>query len=349
MNSRMVVEKTLNFDSPSRIPRHIWLLPWAEENHPDIVKKIALQFPDDVVHAPVIFRKSLNTKGGKYTLGEYIDEWGCKFINNQSGVIGIVEEALVASWEDVANLTTPEAALSVDREAVNSFCSSTEKFVLAGMWQRPFERFQFLRTTEQALMDFAFQPPELFDLLDKIHQHYCKEIEVWARTDVDAITLMDDWGMQQGLLMSPAIFREIFKPMYQEYVSIAKSYNKYVFMHSDGNIFEIIEDLIDVGIDALNSQVFCMDMNALRDRYRGRITFWGEIDRQNILAYGSAEDVVKAVHTVYENLYQEGGLIAECEFGPGAKPENIITVQQTLDSINRKLLNDADITLTENE
>jgi hypothetical protein len=89
-------------------------------------------------------------------------------------------------------------------------------------------------------------------------------------------------GSQQGLLLHPDIFRKIFKPMYREYVEIARSHGKHVFMHSDGYILDIIPDLIEVGIDALNAQVFCMGLKELGDRFRGRITFWGEIDRQRL-------------------------------------------------------------------
>ena len=62
-------------------------------------------------------------------------------------------------------------------------------------------------------------------------------------------------------------------------------------MHSDGNITEIIPDLIEIGIDALNSQLFCMDIEELGKKFRGKITFWGEIDRQNILPNGNRKDI----------------------------------------------------------
>jgi hypothetical protein len=97
-------------------------------------------------------------------------------------------------------------------------------------------------------------------------------------------------------------------------------------MHSDGNIEEIIPDLIEIGIDALNSQLFCMNIEELGRKYRGKITFWGEIDRQYILPSGDRRDVEEAVRVVYENLYSGGGVIAQCEFGPAALPENIFHV-----------------------
>jgi len=147
---------------------------------------------------------------------------------------------------------------------------------------------------------------------------------------------MDDWGTQNALITSPDIFRKIFKPMYQEYVEIARQSRKYVFMHSDGYIIDIIPDLIEIGIDALNSQIFCMGIKELGRRFRGKITFWGEIDRQQLLPYGSQREIEKAVHEVWNELYAEGGVIAQCEFGLEAKPENVFSVFKTWDSLNRQ-------------
>ena len=124
--------------------------------------------------------------------------------------------------------------------------------------------------------------------------------------------------------------------MYADYCGIAKLYGKKVFMHSDGYITEIIEDLIECGVDAINSQLFCMDISDLGKRYKGRISFWGEIDRQDILPNASKREVRKAVSKVYDNLYDNGGLIAQCEFGPAAKPKNIETVFKTWNRISRQ-------------
>ena len=185
-------------------------------------------------------------------------------------------------------------------------------------------------------MDVALEEDGYLALLEFLHQHFCKEIEVWAQTDIDAIFLMDDWGTQDALMVSPKIFRRRFKPMYADYCGIARLYGKKVFMHSDGYITEIIEDLIECGVDAINSQLFCMDMEELSKRYKGRISFWGEIDRQDLLPNASKREVSRAVKDVYNYLYDRGGVIAQCEFGPAANPKNIETVFRTWNRIGRQ-------------
>jgi len=339
MDSRTLVKKTLEFSSPPRIPRHTWLLPWATDNNPEAVKKIRKDFPDDIITAPAVYKKPLKTSGEKYETGTYTDEWGCIFESRQKGVIGEVKEPLLKDWRDVDRVRMPVERLSVDPGVINAFCKNTDKFVLSGWCPRPFERLQFIRKTENLYIDLVEQPPELFALIDKIHQFYLKELEVWAKTDIDAITFMDDWGAQQSLLISPRLIRQIFIPLYKDYVDLAHHYGKYIFMHSDGWITDIIPDLIELGIDALNAQLFCMDIEDLGNRFSGKITFWGEIDRQYILARGTEEEVVNAVKRVYKAFYRDGGVIGQCELGAGTKPENVYMVFKTWDELsfrNRK-------------
>lgn len=326
MTSRELVQRTLEFAAPPSVPRQTWILPWAEEHYPTQVAKLRAEFPDDILTAPALYHVPLPVVGGRYEKGIYIDEWGCRFTNIHGGVIGIVREPLIREWDDLARFQAPDAPLAVDRDAVRAFCRGTDRFVLAGTLVRPFERLTFIRTFEQALIDLARQPPELFDLLQRIHAHYLNEVEVWARTDVDAIVLMDDWGTQHRMMIAPDFWRQIFKPLYREYIEIARRYGKYVFMHSDGYITDIIPDLVEVGVNALNSQIKCMGVAELGRRFRGRITFWGEMDRQELLAFGSAEEVRRAVREARASLYANGGVIAQCEFGPGAKPENVFEV-----------------------
>lgn len=335
MNPRELVQRTLSFESPQGIPRQIWILPWAELNYPAEVDRLKRDYPDDLVSAPAVYESPLPISGNRYQKGTYVDEWGCRFSNLQDGVIGIVREPLIVNWEDLEKLRTPTETLNLDTETINGFCKNTDKFVLAGSVVRPFERLGFIRTMEQALIDLAIQPPELFELLGRIHELYLREVEAWASTNVDAICLMDDWGTQHGLMISPELWRKIFKPFYKEYAEVAQTQGKYVFMHSDGYITDIIEDLIEVGVHALNSQIFCMGIEELGKRFRGRITFWGEIDRQHLLAYGSRDEVSEAVEEVWQNLYAGGGVIAQCEFGPGARPENVAEVFRAWDELSR--------------
>ena len=328
MQPRELVKRALELDSPPRVPRQLWVLPWAEENHPQELAKIREEFPDDIVNCPDCLQEPSPVEGDPHKPGRYVDEWGCIFENKQSGYIGEVKQPVFTDWKDFQKVRVPIERLSVDIDQVNAFCREADEFVIAGTCPRPFERLQFIRKSENLFIDLVEKPPELLELLAKIHDLYCREMELWAKTEVDALMFMDDWGAQSSLLISPAMWRDIFKPLYKDYIDIAHRHGKYIFMHSDGYILDIIPDLIELGLDGLNSQIFCMGLENLR-QFRGEITFWGEIDRQWLLPHGEPKGIAAAVRQVKDALYQDGGVIAQCEFGPGAKPENVYQVYAT--------------------
>lgn len=323
---RELVYKTLDFNEPERLPRHLWYLPWIEANHLQVLEKLKKKYPDDIVTAPSEAVKQPKTTGSQYEIGTYIDEWGCVFKNVQKGVVGEVKEPIVKEWKDIGKVKLPHELLEVDKDAVNDFCRKSDRFVMSCCCPRPFERLQFIRGTENVMMDMAYNSSELDELLGIIHEFYLKKFEIWAKTDVDGLYFMDDWGSQRALLVSPDMWRKKFKPLYKDYIEIAKHYKKKSFMHSDGYILDILPDLIEIGLDAINSQIFCMDIENLGKKYRGSITFWGEIDRQNLLPNATTDEIDTAVERVYNNLYSNGGIIAQFEFTPGSRPENALQI-----------------------
>jgi len=93
--------------------------------------------------------------------------------------------------------------------------------------------------------------------------------------------------------------------------------------HSEGYIREIMPDLIDIGVDALNSQLFCMDIEEIALNFRGRLTLLGEVDRQYVLPFGSVTEVRHAVHRLRSAFGTEsGGLIAQLSWGISDPLEN---------------------------
>lgn len=331
--SRELVWQTLHFENPCRVPKQLWSLPWAEIHYPAELKRIQEKYPSDIATAPGFHRKPIPTKGCSTSVGTYSDEFGCEFVNIQEGVIGEVKKPKIVDWEfDAPRVRFPTEHFTIDRNKINRWCDAQEKFILAGCCPRPFEQMQFLRGTAELYMDLMIQPPAMMAFLEKLHEFYCELLDWWSRTHVDGLIFMDDWGTQQALLISPELWRTLFKPLYRDYIQIAHSYEKAVFMHSDGYILDIYPDLVELGVDAINSQLFCMGVENLKP-FAGRITFWGEIDRQHILASENPQDAEKAVEEVYKSLWCHGGCIAQCEFGPGARPDTVEAVFATWDKL----------------
>lgn len=331
MTSKERVLATLEFrNKTDRVPRQLWTLPWAHDHYPEMMQKLEKDFEWDFDGPDVVLKEVPKTKGDAYALGEYVDEWGCIFTNLQKGVIGEVKHPIVEEedWSDVGNVHIPEELLTFDKDQANRSCEKKQdKFLFANCCPRPFEQLQFIRGTANLYMDLMDPADKMQEFMKKMHDYYCRLMTKWAETDVDALNMMDDWGAQNDLLINPQLWEEFFMPMYRDYIQIAHSHGKKIFMHSDGHILRILPRLIDLGLDAVNSQLFCMGIENLAP-FQGKITFWGEIDRQHLLPYGTLTDIDQAVEKVYSTLWKDGGCIAQCEFGPGANPDNIYRVFQ---------------------
>lgn len=336
-DSKKLVMDTLEMCNHSRAPRDMWTLPWAEMHHPEKLAAIKRDFPGDFISAPGFLREADISRGDMYVPGKAVDAWGCEFVSIGAGAIGEVKNPQIKGedWEDAENVHIPLEWLSVDVEKVNAFCrENRDKFIFGGCCPRPFEQLQFLRGTAELYIDLMEPCEAMRRFMGKMHAFYCEQMELWAKTDVDALNMMDDWGSQQSLLISPALWREVFRPMYKDYIDIAHRAGKKIFMHSDGYTLAIYPELIEMGLDAFNSQIFCMGVENL-SKYRGKITFWGEIDRQHLLPNGTREDIVNAVTQVKETLWENGGCIAQCEFGPAGNPDNVRQVYETWDALTK--------------
>ncbi len=327
MTSRDRVLKSLTFGSPDRAPRHLWSLPGIEMFRAGELARMRSAYPEDIAGAGAPYGRSLKTGGTPYRKGRYTDEWGCLWEVSEDGVVGEVKGPPLAGWSALDSFRAPHELLSGDWAQADAAKEGTDCFILAGTSVRPFERMQFLRGTENLFMDMAWGDARFLRLRSLVHEFFLEELALWAARDVDGISFMDDWGTQATLLISPAMWREYFKPLYADYVRIIRQAGKFVFFHSDGNIESIIPDLIEIGVNALNSQLFCMDIEGIARRHKGRITFWGEIDRQRILPFGTPAEVHAAVRRVRAAFDDgRGGVIAQCEWGIRDTFENVAAV-----------------------
>jgi hypothetical protein len=338
---REIVTRALRFEHPERIPRHTWTLEWSVRHFPAEIEELRRRFPDDIGGVAAPYRPSPRVSGEPCVIGTYVDEWGCVFENIQDGVVGEVKSPTIAEAGDWRDCRPPYETLPEDltaaRDEVNRACAESELFLSGGCCPRPWERMQFLRGTVNAMMDVMAPEDGGGELLRVIHEFYLKEVEFWVTTDVDAISFMDDWGSQRSLLIPPPVWRELFKPLYRDYCDLAHSHGKFAFMHSDGCISEVYDDLVEIGVDAVNSQLFTMDMADLARRVKGKVTFWGEIDRQHVMSAEDTQVARDAVREVARHLYDPaGGIIAQFELGAGANPANAFAIYEEWEAVQRE-------------
>ncbi|MHB9132980.1 MAG: uroporphyrinogen decarboxylase family protein [Armatimonadota bacterium] len=310
MTSRELVYAALDFQGPERIPADFWFLPAVAIGREAEVQALMAKYPIDIVRAP--YNDPLyhpNT----YTKSSYVDAWGCEWLVLQDGMIGEVKRSPLDDYAKLASYQWPMDHFDQGWEVTApGIAANRDKFILGG-WERPWELMQFLRGSENLYADLADEDcEEVYILRDKVFEFYRAYTERWVRYDVDGIIFGDDWGSQRSLLISPRKWREFFKPKYQELFDIIRNAGKRVFFHSDGYILDIYPDLIEMGVSALNSQVWCMGLDAVQP-YVGKITFWGELDRQHLLPNGTPAEIKQAAYQMAEKLSCNGGLIGQCE------------------------------------
>lgn len=321
MTSRERVMATLDFTGPDRLPTNSWALPSAWIGREDAVTALRQRYPDDMAGAPYddpLYDLRL------YQRGTFLDAWGCRWVSLHDGFVGEVKEHPLADYDRLRDYQPPWEAIDVGWANVeNGIAALHEKYIGCGGYN-PFERMQFLRGTERLYLDLAEENDGLYALRDLVFTFFRRYIERWLRFDVDGIHFSDDWGSQRGLLISPASWRRIFKPKYRELFEMIRNAGKRIFLHSDGNIADLFPDWVELGVDAINSQVWCMGLETLRP-WAGRITFWGELDRQRLLPYGTPGDIRQAACRMVKAFYRNGGLIGQCEIDHLTSLENIDT------------------------
>jgi len=207
---------------------------------------------------------------------EYTDAWGCVWHSPQKDSPPELKHSPLAEPGKIATFQPPAALLERPRFAkVNKSCQATSRFVLAWSEVRPFDRLRFLRG-ETTLVELARGTKDIRGLLEMLHDFACKELELWAATDVDGVVFYDDWGTADGLLVATEMWRDMFRPLYREYCKILHAKDKFVFFHSNGHILDIFGDLVRAGVDAIHCQMDLMGVERLAKRYRGRVTFWAK-------------------------------------------------------------------------
>lgn len=178
---------------------------------------------------------------------------------------------------------------------------------------------------ENLLADIALESREFYRLADDLLAFNLRWIEKWvALQHYDGLHFADDWGDQRRLMIRPETWRRIFKPRYSEMFRRVKDAGMVVWYHSDGHINDIFEDLIEIGVDVINSQVKVVGLDWVARNVRGKVAFRTDIDRQHVLPLGSPAQVKEEVHCTFEACSTPtGGLIACGEIAPEVPLENI--------------------------
>lgn len=172
-----------------------------------------------------------------------------------------------------------------------------------------YERAWTMRGMENLMMDMIDHPGFVHELLDAIADYNVAQVKEALKYDIDAIYYGDDWGQQRGLIMGPGYWREFILPRLKRMYAAVRDSDRFVMIHSCGDVDELFDDLVDAGLNCFNPfQPEVMDVFELLPAYRGRLAFHGGLSMQKTLPFGSVNDVEEESRKLLE-LGADGGYI----------------------------------------
>ena len=326
MESRERVIRAIGFEKPDKPPVSHAILPSAQYRYGDALTEIINSFHEDFGWhmLPDLPREKLPPL---YKPGRNIDDWGTMWYVTVEGRCGIpVEYPIKSDMSDYDQYRWPEvfpAGVPKYRLYSGHMAGLSQEYYARGGWIVFFEQMQQMVGFEDLLVSLLMERPEIFRLRDDLLDFNLSWIDKWLTLDYQGLHFADDWGSQVSLLINPVLWRSFFKPVYRAMFSKVKEKGLHVWFHSDGNILEIIPDLIELGVDVLNCQASVMDMKEL-SKYAGSVAFRTDIDRQNILPFVSPSEVKEYVFRLFHDLgTSDGGIIACGEISEDVPLENI--------------------------
>ena len=290
--------------------------------HGDGLADLLCQFPDDVIHvAPYDFTMGYQSPSRPNRLStvealmlerEWVDEWGIGWKHAADGVGANPHRHPIKDWSqldeylqhqlpDAHQPGRLDAALpTLAKLASRKYCVGIINLTL-------FERLFSLRAMDYLLEDFYTHEKEVTRLCEALTHYAIGLVQEWGKTDVSAIFLTDDWGMQDTLMISPAMWRRHFKELYRRIFAEVHRWGKDVVFHSCGNVASIIPDLIEVGVDVMDPlQPGPLNLAEISAKHGGKVAFSGGIDDQRLEDY-TPQEVKEMVHRTIDTLGRPHG------------------------------------------
>ncbi len=310
MKPKEIIDRVLDFNNPPRVGYHLKYGHYSDfrsfdrttDKRPDLEWQKPEFFADR-------FPQYLDFDGFLH-LDDFGNLWG-KMSHDLTGG-GEVLEGSLKDWNNLDKIKMPDwddpkryAHLPALKE------KQADYFNIGWFSGFPFSMMRKMRKMENFLMDIIIEKENVLKLNDMVVKMMLGMIDNYGKAGADCIFFCEDWGLQDRMLIHPDLWREMFKPSFKVLCDRAKQYDMKVFMHSCGYIFDILEDLIEVGIDLFQfDQPNLMGLERVAKVINGRATLMAPADIQESLPTGDRDKIEKNAVELVNLFHKNGGYIA---------------------------------------
>ncbi len=336
--SRRRMLAAFEFTDPDRIPVVYTPSPAGLYVHGQKLLDLFHEFPSDnplcVETLPAPPPETVGADGRYYEVKT--DPWGTELEHMIYGVWGIPRGYPFASWAEAAEYQFPPPSAFPAQNALDKTRLSKlrEDYLIFTGWISIFERLHAFRPLDEVLVDLHTGDPHLLAFLDRLVDYWRDVIRALIDAGADVIVFGDDWGTQTSTIVSPALFRDVFKPLYRELMAPIKTAGRRVFFHTCGFLGGIFDELLDLGIDGLWPQIGLFDADP---RYAAaccehKVAIYIHPDRQRLIPLGAPQEVDAAIRDYAEKYHRlGGGGIFHVEMENDAPWENVEALIRAID------------------
>jgi len=272
----------------------------------------------------------------------FSDNWGCAWDHAWGGIEGQVVGHPLADWSALDAYQPPDPLTQSGRQgpadweaARRRVEEARQKGALAGGGLEHgffLMRLTYLRGFENLMADLAAGAPELPRLIEMVGGFSQVVVGKWLEMGVDQVTFGEDLGAQTASVISPAMLRQWVAPTYRALMRPCREAGAHVYLHSDGYIMQLVDDLLECGVTILNPQDLCNGIDDLAKEVKGRVCIALDIDRQQVVPFGTPREIRELIREEVMKLGSaRGGLMFVCGIYPPTPPQNVDAVCSALE------------------
>jgi len=336
------LKRAIRFENPEWIPMefHINASCWNHYPH-DALQELMVEHPllfpgYEAVEEVVPQFSPVQLKDHPYT-----DGWGCVWETMEDGITGSVHQHPLEDWEAFDSYTAPDPEISNGLVPVD-WNAEAKRLQAAGIkgglamallrHGHTFLQLVDIRGYENLMFDMVDDEPRLHKLIEMVEDFNQALVRRYIELGADYIAYPEDLGMQIGPMLSPDHFRKYIKPSYQRLMQPAREKGLIVHMHSDGDIRDLVDDIIDGGVEALNLQDLVNGIDWIAEKFAGKICIDLDIDRQEITPRGTPQQVDDLIREEVEKLSTpQGGLTMIYGLYPGVPLANVKALMDAME------------------